>query len=84
MEKLDLTKVLEKCPKGTPLYSPLFGEVKLDTIELDMQYPISVLDCYKHIKTFTKNGKWTDINFDKMLVNTKPEVGTQTNLFDML
>lgn len=22
--------------------------------------------------------------FDKMLVNTKPEVGTQTNLFDML
>ena len=26
-ENLDLTKILEECPKGTEFYSPLFGEV---------------------------------------------------------
>lgn len=27
-ENLDLTKILEGCPKGTKFYSPLFGEVE--------------------------------------------------------
>lgn len=29
-ENLDLTTILKDCPKGTKLYSPLFGEVELD------------------------------------------------------
>lgn len=29
MEKLDLIKILKDTPKGTPLYSPLFGNVTL-------------------------------------------------------
>lgn len=31
-ENLDLTKILDGCPKGTKFYSPLFGEVELDYI----------------------------------------------------
>lgn len=31
-ENLDLTKILEGCPKGTKFYSPLFGEVRLHRI----------------------------------------------------
>lgn len=31
-ENLNLTKILEGCPKGTKFYSPLFGEVELDYI----------------------------------------------------
>ena len=31
-ENLDLTKILEGCPKGTKFYSPLFGEVELSYI----------------------------------------------------
>lgn len=31
-ENLDLTKILEGCPKGTKFYSPLFGEVELEYI----------------------------------------------------
>ena len=31
-ENLDLTKILDGCPKGTKFYSPLFGEVKLNYI----------------------------------------------------
>ena len=31
-ENLDLTKILDGCPKGTKFYSSLFGEVKLNYI----------------------------------------------------
>ena len=31
-ENIDLTKILEGCPKGTKFYSPIFGEVELDHI----------------------------------------------------
>ena len=31
-ENLDLTKILDGCPKGTKFYSPLFGEVELSYI----------------------------------------------------
>lgn len=31
-ENIDLTKILDGCPKGTKFYSPLFGEVKLNYI----------------------------------------------------
>ena len=38
-ENLDLTKILKDCPKGFELYSPLFGNVKLNSIS----------DCYIEI-----------------------------------
>ena len=31
-ENIDLTKILNDCPKGFELYSPLFGNVKLNSI----------------------------------------------------
>ena len=31
-ENINLTKILEGCPKGTKFYSPIFGEVELDHI----------------------------------------------------
>ena len=31
-ENIDLTKILDGCPKGTKFYSPLFGEVELSYI----------------------------------------------------
>ena len=38
-ENIDLTKILKNCPKGFELYSPLFGNVKLNSIS----------DCYIEI-----------------------------------
>lgn len=32
MEKLDLIKILKDAPEGTPLYSPLFGDITLAKI----------------------------------------------------
>ena len=31
-EKVDLTKILKDCPKGTKLYSTVCGEVEFDKI----------------------------------------------------
>ena len=39
-ENIDLTKILKDCPKGTKLYSPIFGEVDFIKICNGMDYPI--------------------------------------------
>lgn len=31
-ENIDLTKILKDCPKGTKLYSPIFGKVEFETL----------------------------------------------------
>ena len=40
MGQIDLTKILKDCPKGTKLYSPIFGEVEFIEIHNDAEYPI--------------------------------------------
>ena len=37
---IDLTKILKYCPKGTKLYSTIFGEVEFQKIEEECNYPI--------------------------------------------
>ena len=42
-ENLDLTKILEGCPKGTKLYSPIFGELSFVAIHNCYdKYPIEL------------------------------------------
>ena len=43
-ENIDLTKILNNCPKGWKLYSPLCGEVKFDSITENSEFPITVLN----------------------------------------
>ena len=52
-ENIDLTKILKNCPKGTKLYSTIFGEVKF--VECNNLYQIVVdkEDKYYH---FTSQG----------------------------
>lgn len=57
MEKLDLTQILRDCPKGTKLYSPLFGDVFFMEINYNSLYPIRVM-CQMIAKTFTKEGRF--------------------------
>ena len=37
-ENIDLTKILKDCPKGTKLYSTIFGEVEFEHIETDFRH----------------------------------------------
>ena len=42
-ENIDLTKILEGCPKGTELYSTIYGEVRFEGINNnDTLYPIEL------------------------------------------
>lgn len=56
MEQLDLTQTLKDCPKGTKLYSPVYGEVLFDGITNDYNYPIRVRTNID-VAMFTKEGK---------------------------
>ena len=75
-EDLDLTKILKDCPKGTKLYSPIFGDVEfLGASQYeDTKCPIRVrlsdnaLDSF----TFTKYGKlFTEYDGECMLFPSK-------------
>lgn len=41
-ENLNLVEILKDCPKGTKLYSPIFGEVEFEGVYNKAIYPISV------------------------------------------
>lgn len=56
---INLIEKLKYCPKGTKLYSPLFGEVEFVRIEIE-SIIVKVLDNgipYSNV-TFTAEGKW--------------------------
>lgn len=55
-ENLNLVAILKDCPKGTKLYSPVFGEVELDCVENDDKYPIKVI-LEKGLDCFTLDGR---------------------------
>lgn len=56
-KELDLTQLLNDCPKGTKLYSPLFGEVTLERVDCD-SHPIVVLDGRSITRTFNRWGEY--------------------------
>ena len=62
-ENLDLTKILDSCPKGTKLYSSIFGEVNLESISTSDKYPIGI-QAYNNFAAqsvciyYTKEGRY--------------------------
>lgn len=54
-ENIDLTKILKDCPKGTKLYSSVYGEVYFKEIRSDDEYSIITTNGDYNF-TFTKEG----------------------------
>ena len=54
-ESIDLTKILKGCPKGTKLYSPIFGEVYFKEMRSDDEYSIITTNGVCDV-TFTEEG----------------------------
>ena len=54
-ENIDLTKILKDCPKGTKLYTPIWGEVTFRKILNGMIYAFSIETCNGNI-CLTKEG----------------------------
>ena len=55
-ENLNLVEILKDCPKGTKLYSPVFGEVEFENIN-DIIGPIVVTTNIGNAEYFTADGK---------------------------
>lgn len=55
-ENLNLVEILKDCPEGTKLYSPVFGDVELDNIDIHYDHPIRVL-CKYGDESFSKEGR---------------------------
>ena len=55
-ENLNLVEILKDCPKGTKLYSTIYGEVELDKIDIYSNHPIRVL-FNNEDDSFTEDGR---------------------------
>lgn len=60
--KINIAEILRDIPKGTRLYSPLFGECNLDEVCTSDRktYPIILLTSADTLVGFTKNGHYVD------------------------
>lgn len=57
---MNIAEILRHCPKGTKLYSTVFGEVTLDEVDIHDIYPI-VVRRFNYLKTsFDKEGHYLE------------------------
>lgn len=57
-ENLNLLEVLKDCPRGTKLYSSVFGEIEFDHVNTHTNYPIVIrLKDRKGYESLTSEGK---------------------------
>lgn len=54
---MDLIKILENTPVGTPLYSTVFGTLYFERVSCDTEYPIVCRISDSEVWCFTKDGK---------------------------
>lgn len=59
MNDIDFTKILKDCPKGTKLYSTIYGEVEFHHIDKSDSYPIVLRADANFYPVVTKHGKHT-------------------------
>ena len=58
-ENLNLVEILKDCPKGTKLYSSVFGEVEFDHVDISVKYPIVIrLKDGEGYESLTSEGKF--------------------------
>ena len=55
-ENLDLTKILDGCPKGIDFYHTVYGTVLFNSIDLDSEYPIRFIVGKNGVNSVTKLG----------------------------
>ena len=56
-ENIDLTKILDGCPKGTEFYSTTYGMVEFIRLDFSSIYPILVSLTSSGVGCFTKGGR---------------------------
>ena len=72
---MNIAKILKKCPRGTKLYSPLYGEIELVSV-YDEKYPIVCSHKFNNVeycRTFTEEGKCSDYNAELMIYPSRDQ-----------
>lgn len=54
---MDIAAILKKCPKGTKLYSPVYGEVKLEDVKNEQNFSIYCITEKGGLDAFTSDGR---------------------------
>ena len=75
-ENLNLTKILDGCPKGTKFYNSIYGEVRFERIVENVSYPIILSICNDRCSTInvTKKGlHYKDRNGECILFPSKDQ-----------
>lgn len=72
-KKINIAELLEDCPKGTKLYSPIFGEVYLDKIRPHLGVVVTTdKECSEFKEEFLYDGRY-GVNGECMLFPSKDE-----------
>lgn len=70
-KKLNLVEILKDCPKGTKLWSPIFGDLTFEELDMGCN-PIVCRDGQNIMEYFERNGKYSDcIGAEVMLFPSK-------------
>lgn len=57
-EKINLCEILKDCPKGTKLYSTIYGYVEFDCIKEKLDHPVVIyIPKLDRLETFTSDGR---------------------------
>ena len=75
-ENLNLVEILKDCPKGTKLYSPIYGDVELEEVYIndDKSYPIRVKVSKNTFNSFSEDGRnYREYNGECMLFPSKEQ-----------
>ena len=72
-ENLNLMEILKDCPKGTKLYSTIFGEVTFCYIDESEEYPIKIIEKGGCKGSVLANGKHIDFDGECTLFPSKDQ-----------
>lgn len=84
MEKknnINIAEILKDCPKGTKLYSTVFGKVTFDSIDIDEKYPIVVYKLDSMKTSFTEEGHYLEYPNSECVLFPSSEMRDWTKFF---
>lgn len=72
---MNIAEILKDKPKGTKLYSPLFGKCSLEQVNEHTTFPITATNNeYFQLLTFTQSGKYYDISAGECMLFPSKEM----------
>ena len=54
---MNIAEILKECPKGTKLYSPIYGELELEEVKDEQNFSIYCITKKRELDAFTREGR---------------------------